>query len=202
VRCPKGFQPAADGDLDDFEDSNTQLSKLGGRDGYWFPASDKAGSTLASATEDGGADGSEIAMHISGVTVSTGADAWGAQIGAKFVSQGLFYDASKYVGIAFKAKAGPKSTRRVRFKIGDANTHPEAGVCKQCWNAFGTDLSLTGDWREYKVLFSDARQEEGWGDPRPTALTPSKLVSIDWSVGPGQTYDLWFDSLVFLECKP
>jgi len=27
-------------------------------------------------------------------------------------------------------------------------------------------------------------------------------VAIDWTIGPGQTYDLWVDDVVLLECKP
>jgi hypothetical protein len=201
--CPKGVQAAADGDLDDFEDSNTQLTKIAGRDGYWWSKKDDFGSTVTFAPEDGGADGSEIAMHLFGVTTAGSGDLnWGAGIGVNMVTQGLFFDASKYVGIAFKAKAGPKSTRKVRFKIGDVNTHPDAKVCTGCWNHFGADLTLTGDWREYKVLFADVQQEPYWGEPRPASVTPSKLIAIDWTIGAGQTYDMWIDNLVFLECRP
>jgi len=201
--CPRGVRVAADGDLDDFEDGNTQLTKLGGRDGYWWSKKDSFGSTVTMTPEDGGAGGSEIAMHATGNTTSgSGDENWGAGIGVNLVSQGLRYDASKYVGIRFRAKAGPKATRAVRFKIGDVNTHKDAGVCTACWNHFGVDLTLTGDWRDYDVLFAEAQQEPGWGAPRPNAVTPSKLVSLDWTIGPGQIYDLWLDDLAFLECRP
>jgi len=80
------------------------------------------------------------------------------------------------------------------------NTHPDGGICKTCWNHFGQDLSLTPEWKPYTVLFTGARQEEGWGAPRPTALSPDKLITINWTIGPGQTYDMWFDDVTFLEC--
>ena len=98
---------------------------------------------------------------------------------------------------------GEKSTRRVRFKIGDINTHPDGAVCKDkgCWNHFGKDLNLTPQWKEYKVLFTEAQQEAGWGSPRPAVVTPSKLRAIDWSIGPGQVYDVWVDDVYFLDCK-
>jgi Carbohydrate binding domain (family 11) len=203
MRCPHGVRAAADGDIDDFEDVNEQLTKMGGRDGYWWAKKDESSPAVAWNIEDGGADGSEVAMHFTGTTAhGSGDDHWGAGMGVNLVSHGLFYDASKYAGIAFKAKAGSQSTRTVRFKIGDVNTHQEAGVCKSCWNHFGADLTLTGDWRDYTILFSSAQQEPGWGDPRPASVTPSKLISLDWTIGPGQVYDLWLDSLVFVECKP
>ena len=61
----------------------------------------------------------------------------------------------------------PESTRKARFKIADINTHKDAGICKACWNHFGKDLTLTTEWKEYRVTFSGAEQEPGWGDPRP-----------------------------------
>src|ERR1035437_9425742 len=99
-RCPKGVRVAADGDMDDFEDGNTQLTKLGGRDGYWWSKKDNFGSTVSLLPDDGGAGGSEVAMHTAGVTTSgAGGENWGAGIGVNLVSQGLLYDASKYAGI-------------------------------------------------------------------------------------------------------
>jgi hypothetical protein len=201
--CPKGVRVADDGDMDDFEDGNTQLTKMAGRDGYWWTKKDNFGSTVTMLPDDGGAGGSEVAMHFTGITTSgSGDDNWGAGVGVNFVSQSLLYDASKYAGIGFKAKTGAQSTRQVRFKIGDVNTHPDAKVCTSCWNHFGADLTLTGGWRQYDVLFADVQQEPGWGAPRPKSVTPGKLVAIDWTIGPGQTYDLWIDDLVLLECKP
>ena len=205
--CRAGTRPAADGIIDDFEDTNNQLTLEGGRDGYWWPKKDDFGTTLEApdpfGPSEGAGDGSDLAMHISGTT-SNADGAWGSGFGVDFLSEkAKFYDASKYAGIAFKAKVGEKSTRRVRFKIGDINTHPDGNVCKDkgCWNHFGKDLNLTPQWKEYKVLFTEAQQEAGWGDPRPAVVTPSKLRAIDWSIGPGQVYDVWVDDVYFLDCK-
>jgi hypothetical protein len=202
-RC-RATRPADDGALDDFEDGNTQLTKSSGRDGYWFSAKDPKGSTIDMQTVEPGAGGSELALHMSGKTAEGTAEdgSWGVQLGANFVNeQGTLYDASKYAGFSFKAKAAPGSSKKVRFKIGDVNTHKDAGVCITCWNHFGKDLVLTEEWKEYKVMFSTADQEPGWGNPRPISVTPAKLIGINWSVGPNQTYDMWFDDLTFLDCE-
>jgi len=204
--CRAGTRPADDGLIDDFEDGNNQVNVAGGRDGYWWSAHDPKGSTLAPdpfAPSEGGADGSAMAIRATGETaVGDPTDAWGAEFGINFVSQkGGLYDASKYVGISFKARVDDKSTRMVRFKIGDVNTHPDAQMCKTCWNHFGKDMTFTPKWKEYTVLFADARQEPGWGDPRPPSITPNKLTSLDWTVKAGQTYDLWIDDVTFLDCK-
>jgi endoglucanase len=201
-KCLNGVRPAADGALDDFEDGNMQLTKLAKRDGYFWPMKDEDGSTVTAVLDDDGADGSDIAMHIFGVTVGTGKVAWGAGLGVDLTGKSGSYDASKYVGVAFKAKAGPTSTRKLRFHMGDVNTRKEGGVCSRCFNHFGADLSLTGDWREYRILFADAQQEPGWGDPHPPSITPGKLRTLEWKIGPGQAFDVWIDDIVFLECKP
>jgi hypothetical protein len=203
LRC-RATRPAVDGMLDDYEDGNNQLTTMGGRDGYWFNAKDDKGSTIDMRFDEPGAGGSEMALHVTGKTVSgdPATGSWGAQVGVKFVNtQGALYYGAKYAGIAFKAKTGPGSARSVRFKIGDANTHPDAGICKTCWNHFGRNLSLTPEWKPYTILFTLVEQEAGWGNPRPAALSTDKLVSMDWTIGPGQTYDLWFDDVTFLECQ-
>ncbi len=201
--CPGATRPADDGDLDDFEDKDTQLTRISGRDGYWWTKKDDQGSTIEPKPfkpEEGGVPPSTRALRGFGVTTSADG-AWGAGFGANFSTKNP-YDGARYVGIAFKAKIGPNSTQRFRFKIGDVNTHKDAGVCKEsCWNHFGQDLEFTTEWKEYKVLFSESPQEAGWGSPRPPSVTPSKLYSLDWSIGTGQTYDLWVDDIYFLDCK-
>jgi hypothetical protein len=198
--CPTGAHAAPDGLIDDFEDGDTQVAKQGDRDGYWFTAHDDKGSTINPTPlkiADGGA-GSAKAIHVDGKTAA-GDGAWGSQLGVNFLSKGL-YDASKYAGISFKAKIGSGSANKVRLKVGDVNTHPDGGVCKSCWNHFGKDIPLTTDWQEFKVTFADMKQEAGWGDPVP-AITPSKLVSINWSIGPSGAFDLWIDDLQFIVCN-
>jgi hypothetical protein len=199
--CVKGTRPADDGLINDFEDGRTQLVKAGDRNGYWFTSHDPNGSTLDPdpfAVTTGGAGGSAKALRVFGQTSNVGG-AWGAMVGATFVGEGI-YDASMYAGISFKAKAGSDSTKIVRFKVADVNTHPDGGVCKACWNHFGKDVELTTEWREYKVSFVDMKQEPGWGDPFPV-LTTSKLVTINWSYGPGRVYDLWLDDIQFFDCQ-
>ena len=199
--CSGEAKPAGDGLIDDFEDDNTQLAKTGGRDGYWWTAQDANGSTIDPpkfAAAEGGA-GSAKAAHFKGSTSSENG-AWGVNFGVNFLAEKAPYDGSRYAGVSFKAKAGPNSTKKFRFKIGDINTHEDAGVCKDCWNHFGQDITLTEEWTEYRVLFANAKQADGWGQPRPAALTTDKLWNIDFSVGPGATYDLWVDDVQFLSC--
>jgi hypothetical protein len=199
--CGGEAKPASDGLIDNFEDEDNQLAKLGGRDGYWWTAADPNGSTIEPkkvVATPGGA-GSPKALNFKGVTSSANG-AWGVNFGVNFMSEKVPYDGSQYAGISFKAKVGPNSTKKIRFKIGDINTHQDAGVCKSCWNHFGKDVELSEQWQEVKVLFTDAKQADGWGQPRPANITTDKLWNIDFSIGPAATYDLWIDDVQFLAC--
>jgi len=201
--CPGGVRDVDDGLVDDLEDGNNQLAGQEGRDGYWWTKKDDVGSTAEMQPEGPGAEKSETAMHLHGKTANGDpSTAWGAGFGFNFTDGGKLYDASKYAGISFRAKAGPMSTHNVRFNIGDVNTHKDGGICKTCWNHFGKDIVLTGGWREYKVTFAGAEQQPYWGDPRPPSISPAKLLSVDWSIGPGQVYDIWVDDIRLLECQP
>jgi hypothetical protein len=75
-------------------------------------------------------------------------------------------------------------------------------VCGSCWNHFGKDITFTSEWKEYQILFSEMKQREGWGDPRPATITPDKLYSFDFSfIEPGRKIELFIDNMQFLECK-
>jgi endoglucanase len=204
--CPGAFVPAADGLIDDLEDDNNQIQKIAGRGGYWWAAKDDKGSTIEPAGEmkmtEGGAGGSKYAVHVTGKNAPQGDMAWGTVLGLRLVD-GQLYDASKYAGISFFAKAGDKSASSVRLKVADVNSHPEGKVCKDgCWNDFGKDFTFSHDWQEYKVSFAEMKQQEGWGDPRPPSITPSKLVQVAWLMStPGADFDIWLDDIRFTDCQ-
>lgn len=200
--CPNGMKPADDGLADDFEDGNTQLLVLAGRDGYWWKHADPNGSKFDPdelLLKDVAGDGSNHALFASGTTAASD-EAYGASIGVNFSSAGL-YDASYYDGISFRAKVDSDAAKKVRLKVGDVNTHQDAGVCKTCWNHFGKDLVLTDDWKEYQVSFTELRQAPGWGDPNPPAITSEKLYSLDFTFEKSGKFAFWLDDVQFLVCK-
>jgi hypothetical protein len=206
--CPGGLLPAADGNIDDFEDGNNQTNQEAGRDGYWYIAKDSNGSTFTEpaegfATAAGGADGSSTAVHIKGTTASGGDQAWGIELGMNFINaQGDLYDASKYKALSFKAKAGAKDAeKQIRVSLADVNTHPTGAVCTACFNHFHSTITLTEDWKDYTIAFEDLKQRAGWGDPRPANVSADKLINLNYQIGGGKPFDLWIDDLKFLECK-
>lgn len=203
--CMGSLEPAEDGLIDDFEDGNAQVASLAGRDGYWWLARDNQGSQFttpegAFAVSDGGADSAK-AIHVVGKTVTGSNDAWGVEFGTNFLlAKGGLYDASKYAGVSFRAKASGGPTH-VRVSLGDVNTHADAGVCTTCWNHFRKDFTLTDEWQTFTLRFTDLAQRDGWGDPRPKTLTPNELVAVSFAIDGGQAFDVWVDDVKFLACS-
>jgi endoglucanase len=112
------------------------------------------------------------------------------------------YDGSKYAGVSFFAKVGKKSTKAVRFNLADAQTVDQGGLCTQCWNHFGKDLTLTPEWKKYTVSFGELIQQDGWGDPRPPNIDATRLWQLVWHVTEkGADFDVWVDQVQFLACK-
>jgi hypothetical protein len=200
---------AGDGLIDDFEDDNTQMVKLDGRDGYWWKNADKEGAKFTEPPDgpykvaEEGANGSTKSLYVAGSTKKGSDQAYGVEVGSNLVStKASVYDASKYIGVSFWAKVGPKSVKKVRFNIADVNTHPDLGTCTNCWNHFMKEVDLTTEWKEYQVSFKEMAQRAGWGEPRPKAISPDQLYALTFAFeGSGSEFELFVDDIQFLECK-
>jgi hypothetical protein len=198
--CPAAFS------VDDAEDNNNQVLLRAGRSGYWYTFVDKAGSTISPPTQiaflmsPGGAHGSRYAPRMMGKVFAAGQPLF-AGMGFSFTDPKAAYDASAYTGVSFYAKVGAGSTADVRLKVPDINTDPAGKVCSECFNDFGADLTLTGEWQNYAIAFASMKQMDGWGAPHPAAIDRSKLYGIQWQVTqPGASYDVWVDSVQFTGC--
>jgi len=197
--CPPEFV------VDDAEDDNNQVLVRAGRGGYWYTFVDKAGSTITPPSQSpfmmspGGARGSQYASRMMGKMSASGQPLF-AGMGLSFTDPKAAYDASAYSGVLFYAKVGAGSAS-VRLKVPDGNTDPAGKVCSECFNDFGADLTLTGEWQKYVVPFASMKQMDGWGAPHPAALDKSKLFGLQWQVTqPGANYDVWVDGVQFTGC--
>ena len=124
-----------------------------------------------------------------------------AGVGLGFNDSDAAFDASKYRGIAFKAKRGPTGSPHVRVKIPDGNTDQKGGVCTECFNDFGLSFQVTEEWVRYEVSFDQLKQEGGWGKPNPPAIDKAKLYGLQWqTTTPGAVLDLYIDGVEILGC--
>jgi len=188
--------------IDDAEDNDNQGAATDKRGGYWYTYADNLGTTVSPSgnftMSEGGAERSKFAARMNG-KVGTG-DVLYAGMGLSLTHPKGAYDASCCKGISFWAKKAGAGTGNVRFKVGDVNTAPEGGVCKQCYNDFGADLVLTPEWKKYEFAFADMKQEPGWGEPQ-SAIAKDRLYQVQWQVkDAGAEFDIWVDDVQFFGC--
>ena len=190
--------------IDDAEDRNDQVLVGNGRAGYIYTYLDELGTTIkppssAFRMDRGGAGGSRYAAHITGKLAPSGEVYAGMGMDLRYPRKP--YNASRYTGVAFAAKVGKGSSPYVRFKVPDVNTDPDGKICTECFNDFGVGVELSEEWTRYEVPWSELKQEGGWGNPRPEAIDPSKIMALQWQIASaGSSFDIWIDDVSFIGC--
>lgn len=202
--------------IDNMEDGNQFIEYNEKRSGLWYTAADTAKGASADPppnafamaelpAEAGTAPNSTWAFHFIGVGGKS--DAWGALAGIDLINPvGTMktpYDASKYKGLHFWAKAETEVTIRVRLVL--KGTLAEAGgACGTgCNNHPYLNQPLTEQWKEYTLRWDqdDPEQipfkQEPWGTRVP--FNPAELVEIQFVVPPtSKTADFWIDDISFV----
>ncbi len=212
-----GGTPAAETELiDDMEDSDGQVSLVGGRDGFWYVGND--GTADGMQTPPPGAfamfelevderPGSAFAAHMD-VKGFTG---WGSVMGFNLDEQGstvVAFDASSYCGLRFSGKASGPSSSRLEFP--NADTGPAGKACSQtgpanqlCFDHFTVPLMFTAAWKEYTVLFSALTQLGSGYRPADKKFKSQALFAVQWIMGKGSPAGkqaaLWVDDVEFLK---
>jgi endoglucanase len=199
--------PRSEGLIADGENNSNQIADIKNRGGYWYTFSDDLGTSVVPETgknggtfqmSPGGANGTKFAAHMSGTVGGSGNVHAG--MGLNFVDPKGQYNASKYKGVSFWAKKGP-GTGAVRLKVPDVATEPDGKVCKECFNDFGMDLTLTDQWTQYTIPFTSMKQLKGWGSPHTDGVDPATLYGLQWQVNePGAQFDIWIDEIEFTGC--
>lgn len=150
-----GKECPADYMIDDCEDGTNQVKVQKGRNGYWYTFVDKVGSTVSPPfghtfimSKGGATKDSMYTAQFLGKISSTG-DPLYSGMGFSFTNPKGQYDASAYSGVSFYAKVGPNTVKAVRLKVPDVATDPDGKVCTECFNDFGSDLTLSTEWKQY-----------------------------------------------------
>lgn len=196
---------APDEDLiDDMNDGNRYIPTNSGRAGAWNVSHDAspdgtmvpANSSSFTMTETGDPCRKKAVYTYGSLFVEWGANVW--------VSLGAPYNASKYRGISFWAKVDSGSSAGLRVSFPDKDTQPDGGLCQvtassgptACFDHYGKQLLLTGEWQKYTVLFSEITQRR-WGR-QGTAFDPSSLFEILFQIPVTANFALWIDDISFL----
>jgi predicted chitinase len=104
-------------------------------------------------------------------------------------------DVAGSVGISFRIRG----THDVRFSAAMSDVIPvaEGGSCTDaCWNAHGTRVPVTGQWKPVTVGWADLAQLPGWGTE--IDFDPARVVSVSWTLNTADAYDLWLDDVALV----
>jgi hypothetical protein len=196
--------------IDDFEDNDVTViyTTAEKRNGHWDVANDGAGGSMSPAVgfsqpEDISADppysDSVYGLHMSG----SGFSLWGASLNVSLLASGA-YDASKFTGVSFWAKAGSSGIKKVAVRLVSGDTDPRGGICQSsdpattatyCFDHYFSDVTLTTSWKQFTVPFSDFHQKNV--GMQFTAIDTAHAYGFEFFFGAGQTFDIWVDDFAF-----
>jgi hypothetical protein len=184
--------------VDDLEDGDRFIRSESGLSGDWHTISDSAGGMLVppvgSPVEPtpGGAFGSAYSVRVQGSDFSD----WGAGLAVSLNAYECAVDVSAYSGFTFAAQG--TATDEMLVSVATVATTPVSagGSCTTaaCNDHFNVTLPLSGTWMTYAVPFGSLAQT-GWGTE--ATFLPSEVLYIQFSFGPGVTFDVSVDDLAF-----
>ncbi len=196
--------------ISNFEDGLPHMNpKLYGAPAGKWTATSPAGIIDTPLVVAGGANGTAMAIRVTGTLVNKGDNSYPAfLLAGKFKPRG-FFDASPFHGIRFYYKCSTDDQApRHRFSVPIAPTVPTSsgGSCTDgCYNHFGADLPPASEWSKKVYAFTDLQRGSGWGSPvTPPDFTDhlKEIIDIEWMEGSENaagTYkiDYWVDEVEF-----
>lgn len=204
---PSNIAPASL--IEDAENGDSQIVVHDGRDGYVYTFVDPDSDLTQGAAPPtkmvvpilGGAQGSGCAWNLRGKLAAE--DSAFVGLGMNMSHPKAAYDASRYAGVTFFARRSPGTSARVRVHFPDWNTDPDGAICRDCFNDFGAEITVTEQWTQYTLRFESLEQLPGWGTPRPQRIDSSRLFGIQFRVVDRDApFDIWIDDLAFIESVP
>lgn len=184
--------------IDTFEDGDTRVEAVAGRQGNWYMYGDEYGTRTYGVEEFTGRTlpGSMKSMH----TVGSDHSRWGAGIGVDLnnatndEATKRPYDASAYSGITFWARSEQSMTITVLFP--DELTDPNQGKCVSpvCDDHFSATVTIGTSWAKHTVAFSSLRRGNAGA---PATFSKAAVVGIQFRAPTNATYNFWLDNLAF-----
>lgn len=205
--------------IDDMEDGDAFIVSAGERNGHWDIANDGT----PDATQRPPAAGFVMAelmpnerpnSAFAAYTQGAGFKDWGAFMTVSMRTWPVYeetpvYDASRYSGVAFYARAGAGSDLNLRVRYIGAQTDARGGECTPggsietaCYDHFYADVKLSHTWERYELWFADFRQA-GVGKSFPSmdlaSMYALELFFPGRETASGNAFELWLDDLAFVE---
>jgi hypothetical protein len=181
--------------IDDFEDGDSMILTVAGRNGLWASMSNGTSTMLFAVPSNNCAARGHWAGHLAGA----GFTDWGASVTAYLMAQsGPFaipYDASHYSGFSFWAATGSRhDATPIELGFTTIDTVTNGGVCTACFDYYRKPIQLTHSWQRFVIRFSDLKQS-GLGKPQIPEMNTEKLVGF--LIWPEKQFDIWIDDIRF-----
>ncbi len=214
--CPAPPAAGAIADLliDDLEDKDNGVARVGGRTGYWYTYLDAFGSTVTPKPDAAGTmplmpgatmcHGGTACIMISGTTAAADEVAKKypyAGVGFDFsnAKKPCIYNGSAYAGIKFWARGDVPITIKLNTSAtakADGGGTCTGDLCNGGFSPAGADVVLTAAWQQIDINFATAAPP-AWA--AALAMHPDKanLVSLQVQVPPGQTFSIALDDFTF-----
>ena len=193
--------------IDDYEDGNFSLPAKEARVGAWYQFGDGTSSaTYSVVTIKRGAS-------IKGLeTKGKDFTSWGSGVGVDFAPAKAPYDPSAhtedkmlYDGITFWARAENNLSVTVAFP--DEDTDPGGGKCTtagppagMCDHHYTSFVAVTPNWQRFTIYFKTDLTLEAGTIPTPMGFKPNAMISVQFRMQAGASYDLFIDDLAFVKC--
>jgi len=190
------------------EDEDSQIIVSNGRNGDWFTFNDGSEGFINPSPQndfymsDVGAPraGSTKAVYVQGGNFT----GWGAGVAFNFALDGgapVAYDVSTAGGAQFWAKADNPLV--VTIALPNVDTDAQGGRCEAsgqgdnaCYSHFSKQLSLTAQWTEHTVRWSELEQPD-FGRRVPT-FEATQVYSMNFSIAIDQPFGVWIDDVAFV----
>lgn len=188
--------------VDDFDDGDSQIPEVGGRDGQWFSLNDGSGGFQSPGISGWNGlimkpvneDEENRALHYIGADFTgTGkGDGWhlfGTQLAA-----GTPYDLSAFDGISFWVRTDceiPAAEQAaLRVAISDSQSEGSAGAVDHSGTSI--DMELSTEWKQLKLPFDNFTRRFG----SSAIFEQEGGITIYFSPSTEGTLDIWIDDLV------
>jgi hypothetical protein len=200
---------ATDTLIDDLEDKDNGLSRVGGRTGYWYTFADPTSTIVPKPDPTGkgaplvpgmtNCHGGSYCILVSGMTGAEDDVAMKypyAGVGFDFSNAGkpCVYNGSAYSGIKFWARGDAEITIKVNTSA-TADVSGGGNCMTECNNGHGKKVVLTPDWTQIDLPFATIMQDPSWGTQ--VAFDKSKLLSLQLQFPSGGSFSAAFDDFVF-----
>jgi hypothetical protein len=195
--------------IDDLEDKDNGVAKVGGRSGYWYTYLDTYGSTIIPKPDATGAapllpgstdcHGGVACIMVSGTTAAADEVAMKypyAGVGFDFsnAKKPCVYNGAAYSGIKFWARGDVEIT--IKVNISATSDATGGGTCTTgCSNGHGKKVVLTPTWAEVDLPFATIMQDPTWGTLAPFDKT--SLLSLQVQVPSGGAFSIALDDFTF-----